>query len=237
MKKQFFLLFIFIVYYITLSSQNRYQTPIPGQFINTYVSPDWNALIKIAKEGKEDKSQKALVRMQQIESQYKSFPKYPAYVDDGWHNAIIMNELDFCSAIDVYVENNIIIHVREDTKVKVLTTSFPINNGLTRIINKDTDVFTVIFLDYISKYNSQPQSMKRVDSAENQQEEVSYSPGIYNVYEYCPIMDGVDYRTSKQIGRAGKTIEVLEKVTSRYYRVKLDDGSTGYLDLVLWIKK
>jgi len=237
MKKRFFLLFIFIIYYVTLSSQNRYQTFAPGKFVNTYVSPDWNILIKVAKELKEDKRQKALVRMQQIDSQYKSFSKYPACIDDGWHNAIIMNEFDFCSTIDVYVENNIITHARSEATKTPVATSFPINNGLTRIINKDTDVFTVIFLDYISKYNSQPQSTKRVDSVKNQQEEVSYSPGIYNVYEYCPIMDGVDYRTSKQIGMAGKTIEVLEKVTNRYYRVKLDDGSTGYLDLILWIKK
>lgn len=97
MKKLYFLFVLFFCCSVVVLSQvNQYSNPASATFNNTYVSPDWDALIQIAQAKRDAEKQETLSKMQQTTNRYKLFSKYPDKVKDGWHNVIAMNNSDFC---------------------------------------------------------------------------------------------------------------------------------------------
>lgn len=87
-------------------SNNKYGQPAQSNYINTYVSPDWDLLIRAAQAKQEYDRQLALSKMKQTVNQYLSFSNYPNNIPNGWHNIVAMDNFSFCDERKVYVQNN-----------------------------------------------------------------------------------------------------------------------------------
>ncbi|MDR2955414.1 MAG: SH3 domain-containing protein [Prevotella sp.] len=127
----------------------------------------------------------------------------------------------------------------EDALTKIGNLDLTINQNysysMNWLLNFEKDIYKWELVD-IYELQAQTNISKPQQSHSKGNEYKRYSPGVYNVYEHSPIMDGIHVTHSKEIAKSGKTIEVLEKVTDRYYKVKTHDGIIGYFDLILWVK-
>ncbi|WP_455643273.1 hypothetical protein [Parabacteroides sp.] len=86
----FFLLFVSFSF-LSNGQVNRYSKPAESTFENTYVSPDYNLLFELGTIAKQ-RELKIKKTIQEFEELYKSYPKYPSIISNGWHDIIIISD-------------------------------------------------------------------------------------------------------------------------------------------------
>ncbi|MBE6300852.1 MAG: hypothetical protein E7085_03200 [Parabacteroides distasonis] len=106
MKIVFFLLLLFVVNSSMNAQINRYDNPTESTYNNTYVSPDYDNIIKMGSIIKQRREKiKSLIN--KIRVIYESYPIYPDKIDRGWHNAYYVCEKDnMFIEIRTYVNDN-----------------------------------------------------------------------------------------------------------------------------------
>ena len=144
----------------TTGTTNRNAQPTQSNYINTYVSPDWDLLIRAAQAKQENERQIALSKMKQTVNQYLSFSNYPDKIQNGWHNIVAMDNYNFCDERKVFVENNQITkYVINDFSERPITFSGNIDKGRGIIKirypnNEESGYLDVFFIESISNPSS-----------------------------------------------------------------------------------
>jgi hypothetical protein len=134
--------------------------PAQDNYINTYVSPDWDLLIRAAQSKQEYERQVALSKMKQTVNQYLSFSNFPERIQNGWHNAVIMDNFNFCDERKVYVDNNRITkYVIDNYAERGVTFSGNIDKGRGIIKikypnNEESGYLDVFFIESIASPGS-----------------------------------------------------------------------------------
>lgn len=138
------------------TKSNRYGQPAQSNFQNTYVSPDWDMLLRVAQAKQEYERQRVLSKMKQTVNQYLSFSTYPEKIKNGWHKVVIMDNFNFCDERKVYVSNNRITkYVIDNWDERVVTFSGNIDKGrgIVKIkypTNDESGYMDVFFIEVIS---------------------------------------------------------------------------------------
>ncbi len=139
--------------------QSSYGQPAESNYRNTYVSPDWDLLIRAAQAKQEYERQRALSKMQQTVNRYLSFSSYPRTIRNGWHNAVVMDNYSTCVDLKVYVVDNKATRCALDNfGERDVSFSSTIENGRgmikIRYPNQESDYMDVFFIEAIANPNS-----------------------------------------------------------------------------------
>ena len=130
---------------------NRYDRAINHEYQSTYQSLDMDFLINMAKMNRDIKEaqKRTLQLIDEVQSIYNSYPKYPDSINDGWHEVIQINiSPERVYLIKAYTTNGKVIKVFANDEVIDLNINIPVVNG-----KAITNLFTLYFLEDIKRYN------------------------------------------------------------------------------------
>ena len=167
MKKLNFILCFLLISIYGLTQVNQYSQPASGNFRNTYVPIDFNALNNVAsamqaRNERQEQIRKEKVKnlIAQVKTYYNSVTSYPEKLNDGWHKVISTNNYDLCEERKVYISNNKIIKcVIDDWAEKKISYSSVVNKAksMIQLINDDGsngDMLELYFIEDISNPNT-----------------------------------------------------------------------------------
>lgn len=91
---------------------------------------------KREQQRQENARQQAIAKIGMIKTQYSEYTNYPEKIIDGWHSAIVTDNLNFCKDVKVEVKDNKIIKL-------VLDNYIPMNFMPTREIRNAKNIVTI----------------------------------------------------------------------------------------------
>ncbi len=100
------LVLLFAINITSMAQVNRYDQSAGATFNNTYVSPNYGALMELGTliNAREAKIRNTIIELKQL---YYSYPKYPTSLACGWHDVIfIIEENNALAQLKAYVNNN-----------------------------------------------------------------------------------------------------------------------------------
>ena len=184
--KTLFLLLSLVCSFSSIAQVNRYDSPAEATYDNTYVSPNYDALLLLGAMSKQRKMEiMGLIR--KTINVYNSYPHYPRKMREGWHQTVCLSpEDDFLMETRTYVNFN-----NEVTKIDFKTQI--ISDIKEKIVNGKSQVggITVYFLEDIWQYNKNYEIGQRA-KVETQKQN-TYMNNQYRVGDFVKIKS--DYFT------------------------------------------
>ena len=130
---------------------NRYHRAIDYEYQSTYQSLDMDLLINMVRINREMKEAQKRTQhlIDEVQSIYKSYPKYPNKIIDGWHEVVQINTSPKrVYLIKAYTMNNNIVKVYVNNDIIDINGILPVINGKSTTLD-----FTLYFLEDIKAYN------------------------------------------------------------------------------------
>ena len=130
---------------------NRYDRAIDYEYQSTYQSLDMDFLINMAKMNRAMKEAQKRTQnlIDEVQSIYNSYPKYPNKIKDGWHEVVQINTSPKRAyLIKAYTMNNNIVKVYVNNEIIDLDRKMQVINGKSTTLD-----FTLYFLEDIKAYN------------------------------------------------------------------------------------
>lgn len=130
---------------------NRYDGAIDYEYQSTYQSLDMDFLINMVKMNREMKEAQKRTQhlIDEVQSIYNSYPKYPNKITDGWHEVVQINTSPKRAyLIKAYTKNNNIVKVYVNNEIIDINRNLPVINGKSATLD-----FTLYFLEDIKAYN------------------------------------------------------------------------------------
>lgn len=132
----------------SMAQVGRYDSPANSTFGNTYVSPNYDALLQLGTIAKQ-RQIKIQELIKRTITTYNSYPRYPQKIKEGWHQAVCLcQEENLLMEVEAYVNvNNEITTIdlgtqtAKDIKIKIV-------NG-----KAELDGLVFYFLEDIWQYN------------------------------------------------------------------------------------
>jgi hypothetical protein len=144
------------------TNTNNSNTPPPRARASTYVSPDYDFLLKAIELKRNQQAanqqmerEKAMALSMQVKDYYNSLTSFPSGIPSGWHNVMVSDNYETCGERKVYVENGVITQYFVGGRRRLIEYCNKIKNCKT-LIKLSTEgsipsaLLDIYFLDFIN---------------------------------------------------------------------------------------